>query len=75
MTTTTTRSWREIVEAADDENRQRDSLYPTVYTFGGRLQKRDSGPAAGVYAYRVRADNALVTADHDRAHLINASTV
>lgn len=73
--TTTTKSWREMVEKADDEDRHRESLYPVVYEFGGRVRKRDSGPNAGVYALHVYADSMLVSADHARGHLINASTV
>ena len=49
MTTSSTRSWREIVEEADTKDRHFESLYPVVYTFGGYLQKRDSGPNGGVY--------------------------
>ena len=48
--TMTSRSWREIVEKFDDENRHRDSLYPVVYTFGSGRQFRDSGPTSGIYA-------------------------
>lgn len=42
-------SWREIVEKADDKNRNLDSLYPVVYRFGKGVIKRDSGPQKGVY--------------------------
>lgn len=51
MTTTSTQSWREIVEKADDkETRHKDSLYPEVYYFSNGKTKRDSGPSGGVYA-------------------------
>jgi len=49
MTTSSQYSWREIVEAADDKDRHYESLHPVVYTFGGTVQKRDSGPTSGVY--------------------------
>jgi len=50
MTTATTRSWRELVEKVDDENRHRDSLYPYVYEFSNGEKKRDSGPNGGPYS-------------------------
>ena len=49
MTTSTNLSWREIVEKADGKDRHIESLYPVVYTFGGSVDKRDSGPTKGVY--------------------------
>lgn len=42
--TSSTRSFREIVEKLDDPNRHRDSLYPVVYVFSNNRQFRDSGP-------------------------------
>lgn len=47
--TTSTRSFREVVEKADDKTRHYDSLYPVAYTFGDGRVFRDSGPEAGVY--------------------------
>jgi len=47
---TSTRSFREIVEKADDKSRVYDSLYPVVYKFGDDRTFRDSGPNAGPYS-------------------------
>ena len=44
-----TKSWREIVEKADDKDRHQDSLYPIVYEFSDGITKRDSGPKKGIY--------------------------
>jgi len=49
MTTSSTKSWKELVEEADDENRHIDSLYPVVYKFSNGKVRRDSGPTKGVY--------------------------
>jgi len=49
MTTSSTFSWREEVEKADGRDRHTESLYPVVYTFGGSVTKRDSGPQKGIY--------------------------
>lgn len=46
----TDRSWREIVEKADDEDRHKDSLYPVVYKVSGSREFRDSGPLRGIYS-------------------------
>ncbi len=50
MSTSSTKSWRELVEEVDDENRHRDSLYPIVYIFSNSRVRRDSGPSGGIYA-------------------------
>lgn len=47
--TTSQISWRELVEALDDKDRHRDSLYPIVYKFSEDVEKRDSGPRKGIY--------------------------
>lgn len=47
MTTTTTRSWRALVEAADPDF-YFEGRYPVVYEFPGN-PKRDSGPEGGPY--------------------------
>lgn len=49
MSASTQMSWRRLVEAFDDENRHRDSLYPIAYTFSDNKVKRDSGPESGIY--------------------------
>lgn len=45
----TSRSWRELVEKYDDEDRHKDSLYPVVYHMSGGRDFRDSGPSGGFY--------------------------
>lgn len=47
--TVTEKSWREIVEQADDKNRHEDSLYPVSYEFSSGVKKKDSGPRKGIY--------------------------
>ena len=42
MAEPTQRSWREIVEKADDKNRHYESLYPVVYVFSNGRTFRDS---------------------------------
>jgi len=44
-----TQSWREMVEKADDKDRHFESLYPVTYFFSNGRTRRDSGPESGVY--------------------------
>ena len=41
--------WREIVESADNKDRNYESLYPVVYKCSNERVFRDTGPQAGVY--------------------------
>lgn len=49
MTTSRDFSWREVVEKVDGDDRHKESLYPKVYYFTGGRDRRDSGPASGIY--------------------------
>lgn len=49
MSTSTSRSWRELVEEIDDKDRNEKTLHPVVYFFSNGVLKKDSGPQSGIY--------------------------